>query len=72
MDAVGELSEDPELPVRLVTEKRNDQNLRLTVFKYFMYGDKQMVFRYNNSIRGGKAEHNAAHDRKGIIHQCFR
>ena len=54
MDAVGELSEDPELPVMLVTEKRNDQNLRLTVFKYFMYGDKQMVFRYNNSIRGGK------------------
>lgn len=54
MDAVGELSEDPELPVRLVTEKRNDQNLRLTVFKYFMYGDKQMVFRYNNRIRGGK------------------
>ncbi len=53
MDAVGELSEDPELPVRLVTEKRNDQNLRLTVFKYFMYGDKQMFFRYNNSIRGG-------------------
>ena len=52
MDAVGELSEDPELPVRLVTEKRNAQNLRLTVSKYFMYGDKQMVFRYNNSIRG--------------------
>lgn len=59
MDAVGELSEDPELPVRLVTEKRNAQNLRLTVFKYFMYGDKQMFFMVITALEGEQAEHSA-------------
>ena len=44
MDAVGELSEDPELPVRLVTEKRNAQNLRLTVFKYFIQSHILILF----------------------------
>lgn len=71
MDAVGELSEDPELPVRLVTEKRNDQNLRLTVFKILCMVTNRCFFAIITAL-GGKAEHSAAHDRKGIIHQCFR